>query len=266
MEIKKRILMNSSCYKTGRTISPQGIMTHSTATPGGTAEDFISYWNGDVSECTNYIIDDTGIYQLLPEKHRSWHAGSPANDMYISYEICEPGTFQYNGQWATMGNYDSTLPENVRYFKTVYGYAVELSAYFCKKYGWEPDSSHVLCHQEGYQKGVATDHIDVLQWFPKHGKSMDDFRADVRAAMDASGGSQQPGVQEKYYVQAGSYKDEKLAKSFSAVLNQKGFAAFVKKVSGMYKVQAGAFENMENAKKTVNELKAAGFEAFIVEA
>lgn len=271
MEIKKSILTNSSCYKTGRTITPQGIMTHSTATPGGTAKDFISYWNGDIDACTNYIIDDTGIYQLLPETHRSWHAGSPANDMYISYEICEPGTFSYNGQWQSMGNYDPSLPENIRYFRNVYEKAVWLSAYFCKKYGWKPDKEHVLCHYEGFLKGLATEHVDVTHWFPKHGKSMDTFRADVKAAMGNESKPENPKPEDpkpeenvQYYVQAGSFKDEKMANSLSAVLNKKGFQAFVKKVNKLYKIQAGAFRDRENAAKMVQKLKDAGFESFII--
>ena len=30
---------------------------------------------------------------------------------------------------------------------------------------------------------IASNHGDVLHWFPKHGKSMDDFRAAVAAEM-----------------------------------------------------------------------------------
>lgn len=244
----------------------KSILTNSTATPGGTAKDFISYWNGDIDACTNYIIDDTGIYQLLPETHRSWHAGAPANDMYISYEICEPGTFSYNGQWLSMGNYDPSLPENIRYFRNVYEKAVWLSAYFCKKYGWKPDKDHVLCHFEGFLKGVATEHVDVTQWFPKHGKNMDIFRADVKAAIAKDDKPENPKPEEDalYYVQAGSFRDEKMAKSLAAVLNKKGFQAFVKKVNNLYKIQAGAFKERENAVKLVQKLKEAGFESFIV--
>ena len=42
----------------------------------------------------------------------------------------------------------------------------------------------VLCHAEGHQRGIASNHSDVLHWFPKHGKSMDDFRADVAAELE----------------------------------------------------------------------------------
>ena len=35
--------------------------------------------------------------------------------------------------------------------------------------------------------GIASNHADVDHWFPKHGKSMDAFRAEVRAALQKSG-------------------------------------------------------------------------------
>ena len=42
----------------------------------------------------------------------------------------------------------------------------------------------VICHQEGYRRGIASNHGDVLHWFPKFGKTMDDFRADVARWME----------------------------------------------------------------------------------
>ena len=44
----------------------------------------------------------------------------------------------------------------------------------------------VICHSEGYKRGIASNHADVMHWFPKHGKSMDTFRSDVKAAMGTS--------------------------------------------------------------------------------
>ena len=42
---------------------------------------------------------------------------------------------------------------------------------------------NIICHSEGYRKGIASNHGDVMHWFPKHGKSMDTFRADVKAGL-----------------------------------------------------------------------------------
>ena len=44
---------------------------------------------------------------------------------------------------------------------------------------------NIICHSEGYKQGVASNHGDVMHWFPKHGKSMDTFRAKVKALLAA---------------------------------------------------------------------------------
>ena len=66
----------------------------------------------------------------------------------------------------------------------MYREAVELTARLCKEYGLDPLADGVvICHAEGYQRGVASNHGDVLHWFPRFGKTMDDFRADVAQIM-----------------------------------------------------------------------------------
>lgn len=59
-----------------------------------------------------------------------------------------------------------------------------LCADLCKEYGLDPTTA-ILCHSEGYKKGIASNHGDVMHWFPKHGKSMDTFRADVAKLLAA---------------------------------------------------------------------------------
>src|SRR5690606_29533740 len=98
-----------------------------------------------------------------PWNQRGWHAGGSANDTHIGFEICEDGL------------------TDVGYFSKVYQEAVELCAYLCQEYSLKPES--IICHSEGHKLGIASNHGDVLHWFPKHGKSMDDFRADVKAKL-----------------------------------------------------------------------------------
>ena len=57
-----------------------------------------------------------------------------------------------------------------------------LCAKLCRDYGLSPEAD-ILCHAEGYRQGIASNHADVEHWWPAHGKSMDDFRAAVKAAM-----------------------------------------------------------------------------------
>lgn len=66
-----------------------------------------------------------------------------------------------------------------------------------------------------------------------------------------------------YKVQAGSYKDKKLANSLAAVLKNKGFDAIVKEEAGQYKVQCGAFSNKGNATALADKIKGAGFDAIV---
>ena len=66
----------------------------------------------------------------------------------------------------------------------MYREAVELTAHLCQVCGLDPLADGVvICHSEGYRRGVASGHADVEHWFPRHGKSMDDFRADVAAEL-----------------------------------------------------------------------------------
>lgn len=73
------------------------------------------------------------------------------------------------------------VSEAKAYFENVYAKAVNLFARLMEELGGNPDE--ILCHCEGYKEGIASNHADVLHWFPEHGKTMDDFRADVKAAM-----------------------------------------------------------------------------------
>ena len=69
------------------------------------------------------------------------------------------------------------------YFKKVYDEAVELCVYLCKLYGLT--EQNIISHSEGHRLGIASNHADVMHWFPRHGKSMDSFRAAVRKALTA---------------------------------------------------------------------------------
>ena len=44
----------------------------------------------------------------------------------------------------------------------------------------------IICHCEGHDLGIASNHADVLHWWPKHGKNMDTFRAAVKEKLRCS--------------------------------------------------------------------------------
>ena len=199
MRLIKCILTANDCYKAGRTITPKGVMVHSTGAnnpavaryvqPVDTQADAASLytvlgtnrnkndWNNPgLDVCVHAFVGKladggVGSVQTLPWNHRGWHAGTgtsggSANNTHIAFEICEDGL------------------ADAAYFGKVYQEAVELTAMLCKQYNLNPLADGVvICHSEGYQRGVASNHADVMHWFPKHGKNMDTFRQDVSKAM-----------------------------------------------------------------------------------
>ena len=73
-------------------------------------------------------------------------------------------------------------------------------------------------------------HGDPRTWFPKHGKSMDTFRADVKAGLAAEDAPVTPTTQKKYYrVQLGAFSVKANADALLAKVKAAGFTdAFVK--------------------------------------
>jgi len=101
----------------------------------------------------------------LPWNHLGWHSGGLANNTHISIEICE-----------------DNLTDRV-YFQSVFKEAVQLCAFLCKQYNL--NETRIICHSEGYKRGIASNHADVMHWFPKHGENMDTFRTAVKTELEA---------------------------------------------------------------------------------
>lgn len=191
MKIDEHILTKNDCWKSGKTIKPKGVMVHSLGVAQPNVNVFLDTWNRPgLDACVHAFVSKDGVTQTLPWNWRGWHcgrgtSGKSANDTHISFEICEPAGHKYNG--GTMVGYD--VQKNAAYFVSVYQNAVEFAAYLCNQYDLDPLADGVLiCHSEGYQRGIASNHADVMHWFPKHGKSMDTFRADVSAKMKGDNG------------------------------------------------------------------------------
>ncbi|WP_246596267.1 N-acetylmuramoyl-L-alanine amidase family protein [Bacillus alkalicola] len=190
-------MVKNDCYKSGRKIKPRGIMIHSTATPGVMAAAWFSRWNksyqaGEMSRqvCVHAFVDDGEVWQYLPWNHRGWHSGGAANNTHIGIEMCEPGGFTY-GKGSVMVGYAPAVHE--RYFRAVWKNTVSLCVMLCRMYGLT--EKEILCHSEGRARGIASNHGDVMHWFPKHGENMDRFRLAVRRELasghpgDIGGGS-----------------------------------------------------------------------------
>ena len=185
MNLHQLFLTKNACYLAGKTMTPKGIMVHSTGANNPQLCRYIgpddgllgvnqygNHWNTYKPDgkcvCVHGFIGkmkdgSIATYQTLPWKMQGWHGGGASNSSYIGFEICEDGL------------------SDPAYFSAVYKEAVELCVYLCKQYGLT--EKNVICHCEGYKLGIATNHADVMHWFPKHGKNMDTFRADVKVGL-----------------------------------------------------------------------------------
>ncbi|HCK23692.1 N-acetyl-anhydromuramyl-L-alanine amidase AmpD [Clostridium tetanomorphum] len=231
MKLYKLILTNNACYKAGKTIKPKGIMVHSTGANNPWLKRYVgpddgllgknqynNHWNQDKpggrQVCVHAFIGkladgSIATYQTLPWNHRGWHAGGDANNTHIGFEICEDGL------------------TDASYFSAVYKEAVELCVHLCKLYGLS--EKDILCHSEGYKQGIASNHADVMHWFPKHGKTMDTFRADVKKLLSEEEKSAEPAKKKYYRVQIGAYTFKANAEAQLAKAKKAGFTdAFIK--------------------------------------
>jgi hypothetical protein len=195
MNLKQLFLTQNDCYKSGKKHTVKGILVHSTGANNPNLKRYVgpddgllgknqynNHWNmakpGGRQVCVHAFIGkladgSIATYQTLPWEIVGWHSGSGSkgsaananNNGYIGFEICEDALT------------DKT------YFDKVYREAVELCAFLCKTYGIKPESPTLICHSEGHKLGIASNHGDVMHWWPRFGKSMDTFRADVKAEM-----------------------------------------------------------------------------------
>lgn len=185
MNLHQLFLTKNDCYKRGQIMVPKGIMVHSTGANNPNLKRYVgpddgllgrnlygNHWNNSgIGKCVHAFIGkladgSIATYQTLPWNYKAWHAGSSANNTHISFEICE----------------DNLTSKS--YFEAVYKEAAELCAMLCKKYNLT--EKDIVCHKEGYYKGIASNHGDVLHWWPKFGKDMDDFRAEVKKLLGSS--------------------------------------------------------------------------------
>lgn len=212
MRLRQQLLTKNYCYVCNGKIIPKGIMVHSTGANNPKVSRYVpgndeighntsgNHWNHTNAEwkakygknlnvCVHAFVGKfadgkIGTVQTLPWTTRGWHCGGAANNTHISFEICEDGL------------------ADRKYFNQVYQEAAELTAMLCKTYNLNPlKDGVIICHQEGYRRGLASNHADVLHWFPKHGKTMNDFRNDVARIMKGEN-------EEMSYEQFKTYMDQ----------------------------------------------------------
>ena len=203
------MMKNSTCYKGTSVMTIKGVLWHSTGANNPNLKRYVQPGDNDANKDQlikllgknnygndwNHINHQAGLncwigkladgsvttVQTMPWNYKPWGCGSGSkgscNNGWIQFEICEDGLTDKN------------------YFNKVYKEACEITAYLCDMYDIDPKGTvtvngvkvpTILCHKDANKLGFGSNHGDVLHWFPKHGKTMEDVRNDVAELMGLS--------------------------------------------------------------------------------
>lgn len=177
--------VKNDCYKANKPLIPKGIVVHSTGANNPFLKRYVdapnevgsnvygNHWNNPKPDGRNVCVhafigkDINGkvrIAQILPYNIAPWGCGKGRkgsyNNSHIQFEICE----------------DCLTDE--AYFNEVFAVAVSYCAWLCQKFNLSVES--IVSHSEAHKLGFASNHGDCDHWLRKFGKSMNDFRTEVK--------------------------------------------------------------------------------------
>jgi len=303
------MMTQSTCYKGTRTMEVKGVLWHSTGANNPTLKRYVQPDDNASDKAKmleligintnhndwNHIDRQAGLncwigkladgtvttIQTMPWNYRPWGCGSgnngSCNNGWIQFEICEDDL------------------ANKTYFNQVYKEACEITAYLCQLYNINPKGTigcgcvyncpTILCHIDSYNLGLGSGHSDVLHWFSKYGKTMEDVRNDVYKLMQESVKTNQqttnkpvsnvstnsPKTQQTistnnanvYKVCCGTYFTRLGAELQKLKLKRAGFDSIIVKNGSTYTIQVGVYKDKNNATAQVEKLKKAKFSATI---
>ena len=158
-EIKQKYITSTNRPK--KALAPQGIVIHSTATPGAPAINIRDYFanHPEAKASAHAAIDWTTIIEIIPANEKAWHAGPTANNTFLGIELCEP------------------KEHDPAKFAEVWNRAVWYAAKACKQFGWDP--SKIYSHDEISKMFHETNHTDPTAFFAGYGKVWGDFKLAV---------------------------------------------------------------------------------------
>lgn len=186
--LEVRYATKNGAYRAGRTIRPEGCVNHSLGVAQPSAN--VMYGRMDRTDAgwgVNAILGDfhTGegrVILCMPYDRRPWGVGSGSrgswNNSRIQWEVCEPAGHTYAG--GTMVGYD--VAKNQGYFDRMWKLLVAWNVFMAVELGY--DAATINDHAESYRTGMGSNHADMGQWLPKHGKSMNHLRHEVQAILD----------------------------------------------------------------------------------
>ena len=196
MKITEKICEKNQCYQVGKAFTPKGLVLHSVGCNQPSALNFANQFNayqpGGRQICVHAVIDANNgdVIQLLPWTMRGWHGGSGAkgsvNDTHIGVEMGKAACLNYPEKSANFTCSKADLPTARKNCETAYNSAVELFAYLCKQFNFDPlEDGVIISHYEGNCRGIASSHVDPEHLWNGLGMAytMGGFRKDVAAAM-----------------------------------------------------------------------------------
>lgn len=171
------------------------VQVHSIGTAQNTAKAIRDNMNqyspgGIVHAVVDAEVEDH-VIELLPDDNIAWADGGYGNHHSYTFEIAESDYMKYQA-----GSASYNITNEAKFLADInrgYCNAVKFAALKCKQFGFDPRAKlpnglNVLySHDEGRAAGVSSAHVDPSHIWPKIGKTMDDFRSDVAAAMELTG-------------------------------------------------------------------------------
>lgn len=182
MNIVKAFVTQNPLYQQYTRIPVRKLVLHSVGCPQPSAAVFARQWQTARYFAHAVLQADGTVYQVAPWDCRLMHVGA-ANAYSIGVEMTEPDCIRYTGGATFVC---SDWERAIAQVTGTYNTAVELFAQLCTQFGLDPQKD-IISHAEASAMGIGTDHAD-----PEHlwrqlgtGYTMDGFRADVRAMMEA---------------------------------------------------------------------------------
>lgn len=179
---------SNRAYKAGRIINAKGAVNHSVGVAQPSVDVFFNQMNktsagwGVNAILGDFHLGEGRILLVMPLNARPWGCGignkGSWNDSKVQWEVCEPKGHTYSG--GTMVNYDVKV--NQEYFDRMWKMLVCWNVYVMNRLGYSV--SGISDHAESYKAGYGSNHSDMGQWLPKHGKSMNALRTEVREIFD----------------------------------------------------------------------------------
>ena len=168
--------IKNPCYQEGKKLNKVAfLVVHSPAVIKAsgysadviiTGDQWYTRWNkSGLEKLAHGVVDTDGVHRFAPDTLACWHIGNGyGNANSLGFEFCE-----------------YTDPAKAR---QVYQNGVEYYAALCRNYGLK--AADIYGHYEAHAKGWASNHSDPKPYFATIGKTMEDFRGDVKKCLDGA--------------------------------------------------------------------------------